>query len=85
MTTSPTQYARRIPPTQSTVLKTRVEARLLDQLQIAQGFPELLIKDTRKPSSSLLVRRALAVYLSALLRMTPEQLKREGLELHKLA
>jgi hypothetical protein len=64
---------------------TRIEKRLLDQLRTAQDLPELLIKETRKPSSSLIVRRALTVYLAMLLRATPEQLKQEGLQLHKLA
>lgn len=86
MTTEPTtQYARRLSPLESTILKTRVEARLLNQLRAAQDLPELLIKNNRKPSSSLIVRRALAVYLAMLLKGKPEFLEREGLELHKLA
>lgn len=80
-----TQYTTRIPARESGLLHTRIEKRLLDQLREAQELPELLIKDTRKPSSSLIVRRGLTVYLAMLLRMTPEQLKQEGLELHKLA
>ena len=80
-----TQYTTRIPARESGLLHTRIEKRLLDQLRTAQELPELLIKDTRKPSSSLIVRRALAVYLVMLLKMTPGQLKQEGLQLHKLA
>lgn len=80
-----TQYAPRIPARDSGLLHTRIEKRILDQLRAAQEIPELLIKDRRKPSSSLIVRRALVVYTSMLIRMTPAQLKQEGLELHKLA
>lgn len=78
-------YSPRLNPSDSAILRVRLESRLTAQLRTAQDLPELLIKDTRKPSTSLIVRRAVALYLAGLLRMKPAQLKQEGLELHKLA
>jgi hypothetical protein len=78
-------YSKRLDPTASAILRVRLESRLTAQIKAAQDRPELLIKDTHKPSTSLIVRRAVALYLAGLLHMTPEELNQEGLELHKLA
>ncbi|NUU69503.1 hypothetical protein HTZ98_01520 [Ralstonia solanacearum] len=83
--TNHVQYSRRLPPANTACLRVRLEEPLTKQLQATQELPELLIKDSRIPSSSLIVRRALAAYFESLRRMKPEQLKQEGLELHKLA
>ena len=85
MTTPTNVYSPRLPPATSACLRVRLEGRLTEQLQAAQAHPELRIKETHTPSTSLLVRRALSLYLAGLLQMQPEQLKQEGLELHKLA
>ncbi|AKZ25101.1 hypothetical protein ACH51_01105 [Ralstonia solanacearum] len=85
MTTVTTKYAARLPAHESGLLKTRVENSLLKQLHAAQDLPQFTDKRNRRPSSSLLVRRALAVYLATLLRMTPDQLQQENLELDRLA
>lgn len=85
MTTHIKAYSRRLPPSSSACLRVRLESRLTEQLQTAQAHPELRIKETHTPSTSLIVRRALSLYLAGLLHMSHEQLKQEGLELHKLA
>ncbi|RQZ94337.1 hypothetical protein DF058_15870 [Burkholderia cenocepacia] len=85
MSTPRVQYTRRLPPANTACLRVRLEETLTKQLQATQERPELLIKDSRIPSSSLIVRRALAAYFEGLSKMKPEQLQHEGLELHKLA
>ena len=77
--TNHVQYTRRLPPANTACLRVRLEESLTKQLQATQERPELLIKETRIPSSSLIVRRALATYFDALRQMKPEQLKRKRL------
>lgn len=87
MTTDPTiQYSKRRPRgTGTDQLKVTLEAPLANALRTAQDTPGLIIKGSRKPSRSLICRRALTMYTAYLSRLTPEQLQRESGELHKLA
>ncbi len=78
-------YSRRIPGDSSDGLRVRIESRLADKLRAAQARPEMLIKDAYQPSRSLIVRRALYLYLDSLTHMDASAIEREALELHKLA
>ncbi|MBU9185811.1 hypothetical protein L0Z16_18730 [Burkholderia multivorans] len=78
-------YNRRFPGDTSDGLRVRIESRLADKLRGTQERPELLIKGLYQPSRSLIVRRALYLYLDSIARMDAKQIEREGLELHKLA
>jgi len=85
--TEPTiQYTKRRPRgTGADQLKVTLEAPLANALRTTQDTPELAIKGSRKPSRSLICRRALTMYIGFVSRLTPEQLQRESGELHKLA
>ena len=83
--TTQTQYNRRLSPSSSDMLHVRLELSLAATIRATQENPALLIKGHRKPSRSLIVRRAVDVYARMVSRMTPEQLARENLELHRLA
>lgn len=80
-----TQYSDRLPQSASSLLHVRFEATLVRALESTQANPALKIKGTRRPSRSLIVRRAVDMYTRLLTQMTPEQLQRENLELHRLA
>lgn len=69
----------------SPVLHVRLENPLATRLKAIQERPEFLIKDIRRPSRALIVRRALSFYLSQVERMNGAQLAQESLELHRLA
>ncbi|MDO3576649.1 hypothetical protein [Ralstonia pseudosolanacearum] len=84
-TTAPKLYNRRIPGDTSDRLRASIESPLADKLRAAQRDERLLIKGKHVPSRSLIVRRALYLYLDRLDRMDAAQIEREGLELHKLA
>lgn len=87
MTNAPTiQYSKHRPRgTGIDQLKVTLEAPLANALRIAQDTPGLIIKGSRKPSRSLICRRALVMYIAYLSRLTPGQLQQESGELHKLA
>ncbi len=85
MTSKPTTaYSQRLPRTTSAFLRVRVEAPLAEKLQATQRRPELAIKDGLKPSTGLLVRRALQRYMADLAVMKADALKDEVLALHRL-
>ena len=80
-----TQYNKRLPPTSSDMLHVRLELPLAAAIRTTQEHPKLLIKGHRKPSRSLIVRRAVDVYTRTVRTMDDKQLERENLELHRLA
>ena len=80
-----TQYSPRLPAGTSAHLRVTLERDLTTQLQAAQNIPQLHIRTTRRPSTSLLLRRALRRYMAALAMMSPDQLTDEGSELLKLS
>ncbi|PLY61383.1 hypothetical protein HBH1_00357 [Herbaspirillum sp. BH-1] len=83
--TTKTQYSRVPGGSSSDALHVRLENPLAIRLKAAQERPEFLIKDIRRPSRALIVRRALSFYLSQVERMNGAQLTQESLELHRLA
>ncbi|QNT25572.1 hypothetical protein [Ralstonia solanacearum] len=85
MTTKPTTaYSPRLPRATSAFWRIRVEAPLAEKLQAAQRRPELAIKDGLKPSTSVLIRRAIQRYTADLSAMDADALKDEVLALHRL-
>jgi hypothetical protein len=86
MTTKPTiAYSKRIPKTNSAFLRLRIEAPLAERLRAAQSRPDLVIKDGLKPSTTLIVRRALQRYFDDLNKMEAGDITAEVLALHRLA
>lgn len=83
--TSETQYSKRLSPAVSDMLHVRLELDLAAAIRATQENGALKIKGIRKPSRSLIVRRAVDVYTKMVARMNQEQLRRENLELHRLA
>ncbi|ARU22631.1 hypothetical protein RSSE_c3462 [Ralstonia solanacearum] len=54
-------------------------------LKTLQDRPELLIKKHRKPSKSIITRRAIQVYAAYVRGLSGDAADRENAELHKLA
>lgn len=80
-----TQYTKRLGSAASDMLHVRLELALAAAIRATQENEALKIKGSRKPSRSLIVRRAVDVYTKMVARMDQEQLQRENLELHRLA
>ncbi|ABF09435.1 hypothetical protein Rmet_2558 [Cupriavidus metallidurans CH34] len=77
-------YARRLPQATSTVLRMRFEAELMGQLRAVQNNPALTVKRGRKPSTSVLVRRAVQRYAADISTMDEAELTAEVLAIHRL-
>ncbi|KAF1070892.1 MAG: hypothetical protein GAK45_00652 [Pseudomonas citronellolis] len=71
------QYAPRLPKGTFTCLRVNLNAPLMGRVTAIQRDPRFAIQGARSPSVSLLIRRALALYLEQLARMDDAQLKAE--------
>ncbi|AZG13875.1 hypothetical protein [Cupriavidus pauculus] len=69
----------------SEMLRLRVESELVSTLRTLQDRPELRIKQGRKPSKSILARRAIQVYAAHVRGLEGEDITAEVLALHRLA
>lgn len=69
----------------SEMLRLRVESELVSTLRAIQIRPELHIKQGRKPSKSVLTRRAIQVYADYVQRLEGADITAEVLALHRLA
>lgn len=82
----PTKYTTRMDLQTSDVIRVRLEHKLRDTIRTLQNHEGLTIKGIRKPSRSLLMRRAISVYAAYVARLrTPEEIELESSALHKLA
>lgn len=78
-------YSPRLPKDSTAFLRLRIESALAVQLRATQARPDLAIKDGLKPSTTLIVRRALQRYFSDLATMDADGVTAEVLALHRLA
>ena len=86
MTNEPkTQYQRRLDPASSDVLRVRLERPLADTIKALQAHPAVIVKGHRKPSRSLILRRAIKVYAEYLRALSPADYDRETGEVARLA
>ncbi|KVH12227.1 hypothetical protein WS85_12885 [Burkholderia anthina] len=81
----PTHHQRRLDPASSDVLKVRLEHTLAAVIKDLQDHPAVVVKGSRKPSRSLILRRAIGVYAAHLKALKPEDYDREIGEVAKLA
>ncbi|WP_197344776.1 hypothetical protein [Ralstonia solanacearum] len=77
-------YSPRFPRATANFLRIRLEAPLAGKLQEFQHNPALAVKDGLRPSTSVLVRRAIQRYVADLSAMDAAELKDEVLALHRL-
>lgn len=80
-----TQYQRRLNPAESDVLRVRLERPLADLIKTLQDHPAVIVKGNRKPSRSLILRRAIRVYADHLRSLKPSEYERETGEIARLA
>jgi len=78
-------HQSRLDPANSEIIRVRIERPIATTLKALQDLPHVQIKDTRKPSRSLLVRRAIQVYAEYLRNLEGIDAERENAALHKLA
>ncbi|WP_055128809.1 hypothetical protein [Pseudomonas mediterranea] len=71
------QYAPRLPKGTFTCLRVNLNATLMSHITAIQNDPRYAVQGSRAPSASLLIRRALTLYLKQLAQMSDVQLLTE--------
>ncbi|MDO3559584.1 hypothetical protein [Ralstonia pseudosolanacearum] len=71
--------------TGSEMLRVRIERSIVDTLGTLQDHPTVLVKGHRKPSKSILTRRAIQVYADYVRGLKGDAAERENAALHRLA
>ncbi|HDR9228634.1 TPA: hypothetical protein QDB19_004907 [Burkholderia vietnamiensis] len=82
--TQTTAYSPRMPSSEA-ALRIRLEPSLSAKLRETQADPKLALKEDLKPSTTLIVRRALQRYFEHLATMKEADITAEVLALHRLA